>query len=552
MSDYLIPIFGISEEHCMKKLVLASAMALASMSLVSAPTLRAQDPGQITIQDPAEFNSYQNAITQTDPTQKAAALEGFLSAYPQSIVKKAVLDQLIDCYNQTNQPAKVIDAAGRLLQVDPNNMKAIFASVYWKNKQCSTTLDASGVTTDPATCDDAAALAQKGLTVPKPAALADGDWSKLTSAAYPIFHSAIAYDDAVSKKDFAGAIKEYTAELMLYSPDATKSGPGLVDTLQLAQVYAKPGDSRDVVKAIWFYARALDFAPAAYKGQIEPLLEYWYKRYHGTLDGDAAIKQQIAAIETQAQATLFPPDGFTIAPAPTPADLAHHAYTSGDPKALSLEDKEYILANGSDADATGLWASLKGQPTPVPGIVIADPANALKISVTTTASVKPKDFVVKLTNPVACSAVPAPPSELKVADAQAYILANGVKADTDAMGDALTDTPAHIHKIAIDPGVLTLNVAVTQDAKDAHTADFTVNLKDPLSCKDAPAAGSALGLQPATELDGTYDTYTHTAAAGTTAASAQIVLSDGFLQPEKKAGPVHHVPAKPSAAHHAQ
>jgi hypothetical protein len=36
------------------------------------------------------------------------------------------------------------------------------------------------------------------------------DWNKLTSAAYPIFHSAIAFDDAVSKKDFAGAIKEYT------------------------------------------------------------------------------------------------------------------------------------------------------------------------------------------------------------------------------------------------------------------------------------------------------------------------------------------------------
>ena len=102
------------------------------------------------------------------------------------------------------------------------------------------------------------------------------------------------------------------------------------------------------------------------------------------------------------------------------------------------------------------------------------------------------------------------------------------------------------------PAVSTINVAVTQDAKDAHTADFTVNLKEPLSCKDAPAAGSALGLQPAAELDGTYDTYTHTAAAGTTAASAQIVLSDGFVQPEKKAGPVHHVPAKPSAAHHAQ
>jgi len=535
----------------MNKLVFASAMALASISLVSTPALRAQDSGQISL-PPDQFNSYQNAMTQTDPAQKAAALEGFLQAYPQSPVKTTILDNLIDVYSQLNQPEKAIDAANRLLQIDPNNMKAIFASVYLKKQLCSSHIDASGVATDPQTCDDAAALAQKGLVAPKPAATSDDDWKKLTSAAYPVFHSAIAYDDLVSKKDYADAIKEYTAELMLYPPQAcTQPGACLADTLQLAQAYAKPGPDKDEIKAVWFYARAWDYAPPAYKAQIEPQLDYWYKRYHGTLDGDAAITQQINAIKTQAQATLFPPAGFTIAPAPTPADLAHHAYTSGDPKALSLEDKEYILANGSDADATGLWALLKGQPTPVPGIVISDPASELHITATTTASVKPKEFVVKLTNPVACSAVPPPPTDLKIADAQAYILANGVKADTDAMGDILTDSPAHIHKIVIDPSVSTINVAVTQDAKDAHTADFTVNLKDPLSCKDAPAPNSALGLQPAAELDGTYDTYTHTAAAGTTAASAQIVLTDGFLQPEKKAGPVHHT-VKPSPAHHAQ
>ena len=156
----------------MKKLVFASAMALASMSLVSTPALRAQDSGQISL-PPDQFNSYQNAMTQTDPGQKAAALEGFLQAYPQSPVKTTVLDNLIDVYNQLNQPAKAIDAATRLLQVDPNNMKAIFASVYLKKQQCGQNLDASGVTTDPQTCDDAAALAQKGLTAPKPASMSD-------------------------------------------------------------------------------------------------------------------------------------------------------------------------------------------------------------------------------------------------------------------------------------------------------------------------------------------------------------------------------------------
>jgi len=543
--------FGNSQEHCMKKLVFASAMALASMSLVSTPALRAQDSGQITIQDPAEFNAYQNFSTQTDPAQKCSAGESFLQTYPQSVVKKAVLNQLIQCYQQSNQPDKVLSAASRLLQIDPNDMPAILISVYVKKGQCGKSLDASGMSTDPQTCDDAAALAQKGLSAPKPSDMADADWKKLTAGAFPIFDSAIAYDDLVSKKDYAGAIKEYTADLNLYSPDdCSKVGPCLQDTLQLATAYAKPGPDKDEVKAIWFYARAWDFAPANYKAQIQPQLDYWYKRYHGTLDSDAQITQQINAIKTQAQASLFPPANFTVAPAPTPADLAHHAYTTGDPKQLGLEDKEYILANGNPDDANGLWGLLKGQQTPVPGIVISDPATTLKISVTTAASVKPKDYVVKLNNPVACNAVPPPPSELKVKEAQDYITTNGAKADTDAMGEELTGPPARIHKISIEPAITEVDVAVTQDAKDNHKADFIVNLKEPLACKDSPQAGVELKYLPGMELDGTYDSYTKAAAAtGSATASAQIVLGQGFVQQPQKSGPAHR-PVKPSPAHH--
>jgi hypothetical protein len=543
--------FGNSQEHCMKKLVFASAMALASMSLVFTPALRAQDSGQITIQDPAEFNAYQNFSTQTDPAQKCSAGESFLQTYPQSVVKKEVLGQLIGCYQQLNQPDKVLSAASRLLQADPNNMRAIIVSVYVKKEECGKTLDASGVSTDPQTCDDAAAMAQKGLTATKPADTSEDDWKKLTAQYYPMFHSAIAFDDAVAKKDFAGAIKEYTAELMLYPPeDCNKPGSCLADTLQLATAYAKPGPAKDEVKAIWFYARAWDFAPASYKAQIEPQLDYWYKRYHGTLDGEPAIKQQEASVEQQAQATLFPPASFKIAPAPTPAELAHHAYTTGDPKQLGLEDKEYILANGNPDDANGLWALLKGQQTPVPGIVISDPATTLKVSVTTAASVKPKDYLVKLNNPVACSAVPPPPSDVRIKEAQDYITANGAKADTDAMGDVLTESPARIRKISIEPSITEVDVAVTQDAKDNHKADFIVNLKEPLACKDSPVAGVELKYLPGMELDGTYDSYTKVPpATGSATASAQIVLNQGFVQQPLKAAPVHR---KPSPAHHAE
>ena len=535
----------------MKKLVFASVMALASMILVTTPALRAQDSGQISL-PPDQFNAYQNATTQTDPAAKAAALEGFLQTYPQTPVKNGVLDQLVDTYQQLNQADKVLSAASRLLQVDPDNMKAIFVSVYLKKTQCAKSLDPSGVTTDPQTCDDAAALAQKGLTAPKPQAMSNDDWKKLTGGAYPVFHSTIAFDDAVSKKDFVGAIKEYTAELMLYPPDATtKPGLGLADTLQLAQAYAKPGDSRDEVKAVWFYARAFDFAPPAYKTQIEPQLDYWYKRYHGTLDGESAIKSQINAIEAQAQQTLFPPASFTIAPAPSNQDLANKycAVSADELKKLALEDKEFILANASKDCTDKLWPLMKDQATPVPGVVIASQATVLKVSAFSAASPKPKDFVVKLTTPGLCASVPPPPSELKVKDAQEYILANGAKTDTDANGDLLSAAPAHFKKIAIEPSVTAINVAVTQDAKDAHIADFQVHMKEPLSCKEAPAVSSVLGLQPATELDGIYDTYTLVPAAGSTAASAQIVLRDGFIQQQKTA-PAHHTAAKPSPAHH--
>ena len=216
---------------------------------------------------------------------------------------------------------------------------------------------------------------------------------------------------------------------------------------------------------------------------------------------------------------------------------------------LNLEDKEFILANGTAADAQKLWAVVQNQPTPVPGVVTDATATVLKISVTTLASVKPKDYVVKLTTPAACASAPPAPSELHVKEAEDYITANGVKADTDAL-DFLTESPARIKKVEVEPAVAVIKVAVTQDAKDNKTPDFIVNLKEPVSCKDAPAAGFEYKLQPADELDATYDTYTAIPAAGTRAATAQIVLRDGFIQAEKKAAPVHHVPAKPSAAHH--
>jgi hypothetical protein len=443
----------------MKKLVIASVMALASISFVLAPALRAQD---LTIKDPQEFNAYQNATTQSDPKAKAAALEGFLTTYPQSIVKNSVLVMLLETYQGLGDADHVVSTAGRVLQVDPNNPEALYLAVVIKRSQCTRSIDQkTGKTNDATTCDDGATMATKGLTVPQPTTISNDDWKKYTTAAYPIFHSMIALDDIVSKGDTNGGIGEYRNELMLFDPAATQSGPGLVDTLNLAEAYVKLAPP-DMVNAVWFYARAWDFAPGGYKSVIESKLEYWYKRYHGGVDGLDAIKQQ-------AQATVFPAGTLVITPADTPAQKIHKILANTpDLSTLALADKELVLAYGAKEDADKLWAILKDQQTPVPGVVIEATASVIK-------------------------------------------------------------------------------VAVTDDAKQAKTADFIVNLKEPLADKDIPAAGFEYKLQPAAELNGTYDSYTQVAATDTVPQSVQIVVRDGFIQPEVKK---KTVPArKPTPAH---
>ena len=516
----------------MKKLVFASVMALAILSLFTAPMLRAQD-STITIKDPAEYNTYQSAFTQSDPKAKATALESFLQAYPQSVVKGAVLDSLIDIYQGLGDAANTLSAATRLLQVDPNTMKAILYSVFLKKAQC-------GKTSDAQTCDDAAALARKGLLAPKPAGTSADDWKKQTGGAYPVFHSAIAFDDAVSKKDFKGAVAEYTTELMLYTDAQTQSGPGLQDTLLLAQAYSQP-DAKDLVKAIWFYARVWNFVPAAGKPNIERRLEYYYKLYHGNdLKGLDDIKAQAAL-------TTFPPGSVHIEAAPTPAELAHQAVVATpNLGAMNLGDAEYVLVNGLKEDVDKVWAALKDKATPVPGIV--KEANVSAIKVVITQGVKPTDYIVNLTTPVTCKEFPAASTDLK--QEQDFILASGVKSDTDKLSAVFNDTKTPIKKIAIEPVVGVIKVAVSQEARDAKVPDFIVHLKTPISCKEAPALESVYGQagKGEAELDGTYDSYTQVAATATAAQTAQIVLREGVIIP-KKVVPVHHKPAAGHPAH---
>lgn len=507
----------------MKKVVFASIMALATLGLVLTPrTVQGQS-----IQDPAEYNAYQMFHTQTSPKAKADAGEAFLKQYPQSVAKQAVLQETMESYQQAGDLDGTLSAATRLLQVDPNNFEAIYFSVAIKKQQCSKNNDAQA-------CDDAAILAQKGLQLTKPASTGDDEWKKLTAGAFPIFRSAVAMDDVISKKDFKAAQDQYTQELNMYGDEQSKSA-GLTDTLLLAQAYSQPGNSQNLPLACWLYARVWDFAPQQYKTQIAPRLEYYYKKYHGNLEGLDQLKQQ-------AQGSIFPPAGWTLAPAPSPQETIHKLLQTTDPKTLALADKETILAMGAKPDADAMWAVLQGQQTQVPGTVLEANATSAKMSVTVLGRPKADEFTVQLKSPSACGSIP------QGADASAAkdFINNSTTPD-DKLSGLLSREGAHIRKITIDGLVPSIKMAVTEDAKAAKVADFIVNMKDPASCKDIPAVSSDFTTAAgAAELVGTYSAYRQVPATATTSQAAEIVLSDGQVIPAeaKKPTPVHRAPAR--------
>ncbi len=381
----------------MKKSVFACLLALATIFPGSVSMVYAQaaaPSGQITIKDPQEYNDYTNAVGQSAPAAKAAAIETFLTKYPNSVVKVELLEQLMASYQQAGDLTKTLDAADRLLAVDPGNLRALAISVYIEESQAHTK-------TNPADAqpilDKAATQAQAGLSAPKPAAMADADYQKLKSATAPIFDSAIAQDDA-NKKDFAGAIAAYTNELKAYpTPDATQSGPGLNDTYLLGQAYAQQTPP-DLKNAAWFLTRAAQFAPPQAKPQIEAAAEYFFKKYHGSMDG-------YPAVQAQAKANLFPPADYNPTPAPpppSPADLAAQTVASTpDLKTLSLADKEFILFNGKPEDAQKVWDTMKGSRVQVPGMVVSATADSVQVAVTEdNKQSKKADFTINMKTPL--------------------------------------------------------------------------------------------------------------------------------------------------------
>jgi len=355
----------------MKTSLIAVVLGLASMAAAQQPATTPQPaaPAQgaaaqgPVIKNPAEYNAYVGAVQQQDPNAKISGLEAFVTQYPDSVVKKDALEVLMGAYQQTQNAAKTSETAERLLQVDPNNMRALALLAYTARTNVQANVDPAK------NLPLMKQYGEKGLAAlpnyTKPEGVSDADFQKLKDQMSAIFNAAVglaAYQD----KDYPNAAKS-----LRVAADASPTDFSLVYPLALAYIQSNPPD---FLNGIWYAARASVVAPQQYQASLEKYAKAQYVKYHGGDDGWAEVL-------AQAKASPAPPaGGLVIKPAPTPAEQAHTLATTKKPEEMDFAEWQLVLTKGSPEDAATVWNAIKGKSLQFQALLLKASANSLDLA----------------------------------------------------------------------------------------------------------------------------------------------------------------------------
>jgi len=307
------------------------------------------------IKDPAEYNAYVGAFNQKDPAAQISGLEAFLTQYPNSIMKGQALEILMGAYQQTGNP-KVADAANRLLAVNSDNAKALVVLAYSERAGQKWA--------------DARKHAEHGMEVlpkwTKPDGVSDTDFAKQKTQFNTILNSVAGFS-ALQTKDFAAAQK--------YLRAAVEADPNNVENVYpLAISSLPPSAPPDEVNGIFFIARAANLVTdAGAKEQVKKFGRSKYMRYHGGEDGWTDLLTLTAT-------TPLPPAGWTIKPAPTPAEQVHAMVTSKKLEELNFAEWQFVFMNGSQEDQDLVWNAIKGKSVQMNGTVIGTTPTEFQIA----------------------------------------------------------------------------------------------------------------------------------------------------------------------------
>ena len=349
-----------------KPLVVMLLLLATAVLIITQGTVPAQGQAAPTIKDPAEYNAYVNASRQTNPAKKAQALEAFLQTYPNTVMKEDALELLMVAYQQANDAQKALDAATRVLQANPNNVRALALLAYNYRATATTQMTQNLAQTQQ--------YGQQGLqalqNMKKPEGMSDADFTKLHNETGAIF------DGAVGFAASAGEGLRERPQKDMQEAVSWESQPNIADIYPLAtaDLEAKPMNPA----GFWFIVKAAMLAQGAGQQQILDYGKKKYIRYHGSDQGwDDMVSQ------AKASTSVMPPAGFTVAaapPPPSPAEQAADLVKSKSPTQMSFAEWELVLSSGNQQAADTVWNAIKDKAVKLGANVISATATSVQLA----------------------------------------------------------------------------------------------------------------------------------------------------------------------------
>ena len=310
------------------------------------------------IRDPVEYNAYITALNTEPPAQQAAALEAFVTTYPNSAVLEDALEHEMAAYSGANNSAKVEATAQRVLQLDPDNVRALAIIVALTRNALTrgiNTKEIPGLRT----------FAARGLKAlehwTKPEGETESDFEKQKQQMYMIFYGGEAFA-ALQEKDFSAAQPGYIKALRIDPDD-------LANNYQLSIAFLEP-ENIDV-RGFWYVARAVYLAqknePAV--GGITAYGQSKYRKYHGSLDGWDNLLQRAA------QRTTPPPDFSVTRGLESPAEKDKTAASVSSNSSPGNAHRVPASVLSSNRTPAGIVPQTSGSTTGVPASVLSPSSN---------------------------------------------------------------------------------------------------------------------------------------------------------------------------------
>ena len=253
------------------------------------------------VKDRAEYDLYDSITKEQNPAKRLEFLNTWKEKYVETDYKKERLLFYLSTYVQLNQPAKVIETAKQILEIDPKD----FTSLYYISLLSVTQNDLSAGALDTGEKAAQGMLANLDATFAKekkPAPTSDADWTKARNDMEAIAHKTLGWV-GIQKKKWEVAEQEFRKELALSPTDAQVS-------YWLGQSIGGQKKIERTPVAIYFYARAASYdgpgaLPPDFRKQVDDYLVKAYKGYHGAMDG-------LAEIKALAKTNAMPPADFKI------------------------------------------------------------------------------------------------------------------------------------------------------------------------------------------------------------------------------------------------